>query len=102
MQNTSNGGQTNARTLFKSVGKGMDSDVRNEVYGRPGTEKIPYLHKKPTSNEEILLAAYEIMRSSGVTLKVEYYPEDFDIDMTFRAQEIRFEAQKEKNGKSTL
>ena len=102
MQNTNNDGQVSARTLFKSVGKGMDSDVRNEVYGKPGTESIPYLHKKPTSNEEILLAAYEIMRSSGVTLKVEYHPEDFDLDMTCRAHGIRLEAQKEKNGKPTL
>ena len=102
MNQSTNNEPVSARTLFRSVGKGMDSDVKNQVYGRPGTETIPYLHKKPTSNEEILLAAYEIMRSSGITLHVEYNPAEFDLDMVQRAQRIRLEAQKETNEQSTL
>lgn len=84
------------RGIFEAIGVGMESDIKNNVYGRPGTEKIPYLHKKPTSAREILVAAYEMMRASGITLKVEYNHTEVDLDMTLAARDIRVQAQRER------
>lgn len=55
--------------LIKAVGAGLDFDKENRVFGRMGTERIPFLHKEPTTGEDAATAIYETLRASGVTLE---------------------------------
>lgn len=57
--------------LIKAVGAGLDFDKENRVFGRTGTERIPFLHKEPTTGEDAATAIYETLRASGVTLEAD-------------------------------
>lgn len=84
------------RELLEAVGRGLDSDIENKVHGRAGTDRIPFLHKKPTSYREAAIAMYEMLRASGITFVVEYDPDDIDFEMLAAANAIRLEAQGEE------
>lgn len=90
------------RTLLVTIGEGMDYDEKHSIHGRPGTETIPYLHKKPTTNRDRLIAAYEMIRASGITLEINYDPHSVDVDQTLQARDIRLKAQKEHNAHNTM
>lgn len=60
--------------LIKAVGMGMDFDRRHKVFGTPGTERISFLHKEPTTGEDTASAIYETLRASGVTLEASPLP----------------------------
>ena len=83
-------------TYLQKLGKAMDWDVKNNVHGKPGTETIPWLHKKPTSVEDTLVAAYSYMRGAGITVVATYDAEDVDIARMTTAGDIRLGVQ---NGK---
>lgn len=86
----------NPRKLIATVARAMDWDKQHGVFGRPGTTSIPWLHKEPTTHEELAMALYEYLRSSGIIIHLEYHPEDVDIDMMMLANGIRKEAADEK------
>lgn len=88
--------------LFAAIGRAIDLDHELDTYGRPGTANISYLHKKPSNNKEVLLCAYEMMRSAGINVILDYHPEEVETDKTLQAREIRLAAQKEKNAEPTL
>lgn len=90
---------TNSREIFRVIGHSMDVDMDLKTHGREGTERISYLHKKPETCKEILEAAYEMMRASGMTITIDYDPEEVDTDSALLARDIRLKAQKEKNAK---
>lgn len=83
-------------TYLQKLGKAMDWDVKNNVHGKPGTETIPWLHKKLTSVEDTLVAAYSYMRDAGITVVATYDAEDVDIARMTTAGDIRLGVQ---NGK---
>lgn len=80
-------------TYLRKLGKAMDWDVENNVHGQPGTETIPWLHKKPASVEDTLVAAYSYMRDAGVSIVATYDAEEVDMNKMLAAGEIRLEVQ---------
>lgn len=77
------------KSYLAALGKAMDWDAEHDVYGQPGTETIPWLHKKPESYSDIFLAMQTYLRDCGVTITFEYDHEEVDIDRMLKASEIR-------------
>lgn len=80
---------SDVKEYLSNIGKAMDWDDAHNVYGTPGSEVIPWLHKKPQSFEDTFVAMYYYMRDAGITLTLEYNPDEVDVNRMLSASEIR-------------
>lgn len=80
---------SDVKEYLSNIGKAMDWDDAHNVYGTPGSEVIPWLHKKPQSFEDTFVAMYYYMRDAGITLTLDYNPDEVDVNRMLNASEIR-------------
>lgn len=78
-----------AKDYLEMMGVAMDWDAEHSVYGREGTETIPWLHKKPTTFKDTFTALYSYLKDAGITVRLDYDPDAVDVHRMLTAGEIR-------------
>lgn len=79
----------NTREYLDVIGEAMDWDAEHDVYGKPGTATIPWLHKKPVTYKDTFKALVSYLDDAGVTVTLTYDHEEVNIGRMLRAANIR-------------
>lgn len=79
----------NPREAFEKIGQDIDRDVAHGTFGQPGTETVSWLMHEPANAEEILMNAYERLRSIGITITMDADKRKVSVSDAMKAMEVR-------------
>lgn len=82
----------NPREAFRKIGEDIDRDIEFGTFGAKGTETLSWLMKEPTNAEEMLMNAYERMRSLGIEVTLTANHGDISVSDIFKAAAVRSRA----------
>lgn len=78
-----------ARQMFRKLGANLDSDLDHDLFSHPDALKVPWLIRRPQSNEELAENLYERLRAAGVEISLNI--DVVDAESIFLAEEMKRE-----------
>lgn len=74
------------RAMFRRLGSNLDRDIELDTFSDPDALRVPWLIRKPETNEELAENLFERLRSAGIEFSMNL--EDVDTDAIMLSERI--------------